>query len=262
MSLAEQSERRAPLRPVKLGQWTARVNRAANGTLYMSVAEPLDPYPATWLDRLQHWAGAAPDRVFLAQRGADGAWQSLTYARVLHEVRRIGAALLTHGLSAERPIAILSGNSIEHALLALGAMYAGIPYAPISPAYSLMSGDFGKLRAIVSLITPGLVFAGDGATFSRAIEAAASADAELVVVRNPPHGGKATLFSAQGRRPRRHRQVPVHVGIDRHAERRHQHASHADLEPGDARRRLRLRERRAPGRGRLAALESHLRQQP
>jgi feruloyl-CoA synthase len=200
MSLAEQSERRAPLRPVRLGQWTARVSRAASGTLYMSVAEPLDAYPATWLDRLQHWAKAAPDRIFLAQRGADGAWDSVTYAQVLHDIRRIGAALLTRGLSAERPIAILSGNSIEHALLALGAMYAGIPYAPISPAYSLMSGDFGKLRAIVSLITPGLVFTTDGAMFARAIEAAAPADAELVVVRNPPHGsktagGKATLFA-------------------------------------------------------------------
>ncbi len=77
-------------------------------------------------------------------------------------MKRIGAALLRRGLSAERPIAILSGNDIEHALLALAAMHVGIPYAPISAAYSLMSSDFGKLRMIMELLTPGLVFASDG----------------------------------------------------------------------------------------------------
>ena len=85
-----------------------------------------------------------------------------TYAAVLSAVRRIGAALLARNLSAERPVAILSGNDVEHALVGLAAMYVGIPYAPISPAYSLMSADFGKLRTIVGLLTPGLVFVNDG----------------------------------------------------------------------------------------------------
>ena len=100
--------------------------------------------------------------------------------------KRIGAALLRRGLSPERPIAIISGNDIEHALLALAAMGVGIPYAPISPAYSLLSSDFGKLRAILDLLTPGLVFANDGGPFARAIAAAVPGDAELVVTRNPP----------------------------------------------------------------------------
>src|SRR5215470_5181088 len=80
----------------------------------------------------------------------------------------------------ERPIAILSGNDIEHALLALAAAYVGIPHAPISPAYSLVSSDFGKLRHVVNLLTPGLVFAADGAAFRRAIEAVVAPDVEIV----------------------------------------------------------------------------------
>ena len=91
-------------------------------------------------------------------------------AQTLDKVRRIGAALLTRNLSAERPIAILSGNDLEHALLGLAANYVGIPYAPVSPAYSLISSDFGKLRHIVDLLTPGLVFACDGAQYARALE--------------------------------------------------------------------------------------------
>ena len=94
----------------------------------------------------------------------------ITYAQTLDKVRRIGAALLTRNLSAERPIVILSGNDLEHALLGLAANYVGIPYAPISPAYSLISSDFGKLRHIFNLLTPGLVFACN-AQYQRAIEA-------------------------------------------------------------------------------------------
>ena len=83
-------------------------------------------------------------------------------------MKRIGASLLRRGLSADKPIVIISGNDIEHALLALAAMYVGIPYAPVSPAYSLMSSDFGKLRMIIDLLTPGMVFASDGGAFAQA----------------------------------------------------------------------------------------------
>ena len=88
------------------------------------------------------------------------------------QARAIGQALLTRNLSADRPLVILSGNDLDHAMLALGCMMAGVPYAPISPAYSLVSKDFAKLRYIVELLTPGLVFAADGEVFGRAIEAA------------------------------------------------------------------------------------------
>ncbi len=184
----------APLRPVRLGSFDVVLEHTERGVIHLRTAQVLPPYYNSLGEPLDHWAKAAPDRTFLAMRNTQGEWRRLTYEQVLGKVKRIGAALLRRGLSAQRPIAIVSGNDIEHALLALAAMYVGIPYAPISPAYSLMSSDFGKLRAIVGLLTPGLVFASDGEVFSRGIAAAAPADAEVVVTRNPPAGRKATLF--------------------------------------------------------------------
>ena len=123
-----------------------------------------------------------------------GGWRKLTYAETLERVRRIGAALLQRELSPERPVAILSGNDIEHALIGLAAMYVGVPYAPISPAYSLISQDFGKLRSIIDLLTPGLVFAADGEPYRRAIEAVVPPGVEVVVGRNPLPGRPTTLL--------------------------------------------------------------------
>jgi feruloyl-CoA synthase len=185
----------APLRAVRLSAPDALVERKADGTIFIRTGAALGPHYGKLSEPLEKWAQHAPDRVFLAQRGADEQWRKLTYAEVLDNVRRIGAALLRRGLSAERPIAIISGNGIEHALLALSAMYVGIPYAPISPAYSLMSADFGKLRLTLDLLTPGLVFASDGAVFGKGIAAAVPDDAELVVAQNPPADRKATLFA-------------------------------------------------------------------
>jgi feruloyl-CoA synthase len=185
----------APLRPVRLGEFDAVLERGTDGVIHIRTAQVLSPYHATLSEPLERWAKAAPDRVFLAQRDASGAWRTLSYAQVLAQTRRIGAALLRRGLSPDKPIAIISGNDIEHALLALAAMGVGIPYAPISAAYSLLSTDFGKLRSIIGLLTPGMVFANDGGTFARAIAAAVQSDAELVVTRNPPADRKATLFS-------------------------------------------------------------------
>jgi feruloyl-CoA synthase len=185
----------APLRPVRLGTFDPVIERDANGVMHMRAAQVLAPYHATLSEPLEHWAKAAPDRVFLGQRDAGGNWRTLTYAETLDNVKRIGAALLRRGLSAERPIAVLSGNDIEHALLALAAMTVGIPYAPISPAYSLMSTDFGKLRAIIDLLTPGLVFANDGAPFARALYQTVPDDIELVVTRSPLGDRPVTMFS-------------------------------------------------------------------
>jgi feruloyl-CoA synthase len=185
----------APLRPVRLGALDAVLERRPDGAILVRAAQQLGAYHNKLSEPLEHWAKAAPDRVFLGQRDADGRWRTLTYAQVLDQAKRIGAALLRRGLSADRPIAIISGNDIEHALLGLAAVYVGIPYAPISAAYSLMSSDFGKLRAIIDLLTPGLVFAGDGGAYGRAIAAAVPDTAELVVTRNPPANRKTTVFA-------------------------------------------------------------------
>ncbi len=161
----------------------------------MKCRDPLAPYPEKITERLQHWAREAPDRVYMAERDERGAWRKVTYAETLALAQRYGEALLTRNLSAERPLVILSGNSIDHQMLSLGAMYAGIAYAPVSPAYSLISADFGKLRDIFKLLTPGMVFVADGAPFEKAIEAVVPRDIEVVVARNPLKSRESTLLS-------------------------------------------------------------------
>jgi feruloyl-CoA synthase len=183
---------------VRLGPSDVVIERTPGVVIYARSPHPLGPYPEKLTESLDHWAAAAPDRTFMAKRGIaseklGGDWRRLTYAEARDRARAIGQALLNRGLSAERPIAILSGNDLEHALLGLGAMYAGIPYAPISPAYSLVSSDFAKLRHIFQLLKPGLVFAASGTHFERALEAVMPPDAELVVTAEPLR--RATFFS-------------------------------------------------------------------
>ena len=184
-----------PLRPVKLGPADVMVERRGDGVILMRSPHPLSSYPQKLTERLAHWAVAAPDRVFVAQRDTAGGWRTLTYADTLAAVRAIAAALLERGLSPDRPVAILSGNDIEHALLGLAAMHVGIPYAPISVPYSLLSQDFGKLKAIMATLSPDLVFAANGAAFARAIAAAAPPGAEIVVAANAPDDRRTTDFA-------------------------------------------------------------------
>ena len=185
----------APLRPVRLGPANVLVERDAGGTLHLRSPHKLKSYPDKLTQRLEHWAKTTPGRIFLAQRAADGSWRTLTYAQTLAQVRCVAQSLSQRPLSAERPVAILSGNDIEHALLGLAAMMAGIPYAPISVPYSLMSSDFGKLKSIIEILTPGLVFAADGKAFARAIAAAVPPGIEIAVTANPPPERPATLFA-------------------------------------------------------------------
>lgn len=153
---------------MRFGSQEVLWQRRPDGAILLSAKRKLDPYPRHLIEPLRRWAGRAPDRVLLAQRDSGGGWRKLTYKEALERARRAGQFLLSRNLSAERPLVVLSGNDIEHAVLHLGALYAGIPYAPVSPAYSLMSSDFAKLRAIRDLLTPGLVFA-NGAQFRKAL---------------------------------------------------------------------------------------------
>ncbi|MCO6386575.1 feruloyl-CoA synthase [Aliihoeflea sp. 40Bstr573] len=181
------------LRPVNMGELAAEMSRDSD-VIRVRAKASLDPYPRSLIDRLRHWAEIAPDRIFLADRGPEGEWRRLTYSQVLGKTRAIAQALIDRDLSTERPIVILSGNSIEHGLMALGAMMAGIAYAPVSPAYSLVSSDHAKLKHIFSLLTPGLVFAADGAPFAKALDAVMTPELELVVARDAPVGREATIF--------------------------------------------------------------------
>ncbi|MFZ0114482.1 MAG: feruloyl-CoA synthase [Xanthobacteraceae bacterium] len=183
----------APARPLRLGPRDFTLDRKSDGTIYIRSPHKLDPYPDKLTERLVHWASRTPDRVYMADR-VDSGWRATTYADTLTRIQTIAAALLTRDLSAERPIVILSGNDLEHQWLSLAAMHVGIPYAPVSPAYSLISRDFANLKYIFKLLTPGLVFVNDAAPFARAIEAIVPPDVELVVVRNPPASRAATMF--------------------------------------------------------------------
>jgi feruloyl-CoA synthase len=155
--------------------------RRSGDLVYMRSRRPLGVYPAKITERLEYWADRAPDRVFLAQRDATGSWSRVTYAETLARVRALSQALLDRGLSADRPVLILSGNGIEHGLLALAAMHCGVLYAPIAPAYSLQAKDFSTLGQIFERIRPGLVFAAEGAAFEPALTRVLPDGVELVV---------------------------------------------------------------------------------
>src|SRR5262249_31007249 len=152
---------------------------------YLRGVGELQSYAGRMTDRLVHWAETEPERIFMARRrpqadGTTGDWQTVSYRAALESARSIGQALLDRGLSADRPVAILSANSLEHALLALGCMVVGIPHCPVSPAYSLVSQDFDKLRHVLATLTPGLVFASD-ARYARAIAATVGTDIEVAL---------------------------------------------------------------------------------
>ena len=169
-------------RHFEFGVTRAKVQVKASNT-YLSAAQPLLPYATRMTDRLIHWATQTPNRVLYARRDPPlgGAWKELTCQQALKAAKNIGQALLDQGLNADRPLAILSENSLEHAMLALGAMYAGVPYCAVSPAYSLISQDFNKLRHVLDTLTPGMVYAPDWARYGRAITAVVPADTAVVL---------------------------------------------------------------------------------
>jgi feruloyl-CoA synthase len=160
--------------------------------------QELGAYPRSLGEHLRRWAQAAPDRTFLAERStgqaaADG-WRCVSYRAALDAVERIGSALLARGLGPDRPVAILSDNGVDNGLLQLAAMHVGIPVAPISPAYSLLSKDHAQLRYLLELTQPGLVYAVDGVRFMEAFKAVPPG-VEIVVGGNPPDGREVTAFA-------------------------------------------------------------------
>src|SRR5260370_7010190 len=189
------ARRDAPLGPISFGDPAVSIDRRDDGTIYLRPKIALGEYPVRLTDRLHHWAKAEPNRLVMAERAADGLWRQITYAQLLASSRHIASALLTRGLSAEKPVVILSGNSGDHALLAFGALYAGIPFCPVSPAYSLVSRDYGKLGYLLKLLTPGLVFADDAAKFADALAANVSLGTEIAASRGTVPGREVTLLS-------------------------------------------------------------------
>lgn len=157
---------------VHFGPTQTQKNVHPDGTIAFELLAPLEEYPEKLTEKLRYWAIKKPESVFIARRNEDGIWVKLTYAETLQKVERIAQYLLNLGLSEERTLVILSENSLEHALLALAAVHVGIPYSPISPPYSLVSDDLGKLRHTLQLMTPGLIFAQNGRIYTKALELA------------------------------------------------------------------------------------------
>jgi feruloyl-CoA synthase len=164
----------APVKPLTLAPVDVEAHRLPDGGLLMRSRQELRPYPRCLGELLQHWAGAAPDRTFLAERGGDGGWRRVSFAGALEAVERIASALLERDLSPERPVALLSDNGVDHGLLQLAAMYVGVPAVPVSPAYSLLAEDHAQLRYILELTRPGLVYAADGDRFAKALRHASA----------------------------------------------------------------------------------------
>jgi feruloyl-CoA synthase len=190
----------ARYRPLTFGVTRATLRDGAQGTHYLRADQSLPSFPERMTDRLVHWAKTRPDQTVFARRsknadGSTGDWRHITFAQALDAARRIGQGLLNRGLSADRPVLILSENDLEHALLALGCVYAGIAYCPTSPAYSLVSQDFDKLHHVVKTLTPGLVFASDAQRYSRAMLATLGEGVELVTTEGTVPGRATTPFA-------------------------------------------------------------------
>lgn len=173
-------------RSLKFGIDKVKYHVTETGITYLEADQALGPYANTITDRFIHWSTIQPNQTIFAQRkvmenGQLGDWDRISYSQALESAKKIGQALLNRGLNTERPVLILSENSIDHALVALACIYVGVPYCPASPAYSIISQDFEKLRHIVNTLTPGLVYAFDGFKYEKAILQTVSPDTEVVL---------------------------------------------------------------------------------
>jgi feruloyl-CoA synthase len=187
-------------RPLTFGVTRVALSDGASGVHYLQAEQPLQAFPDRITDRLVHWASTAPERTFMARRekladGTTGGWKHISYAQAWATARSIAQSLLNRGLSTERPVVILSENDLEHAMLALGCLLAGVPFVPTSPAYSLISQDYDKLRHVLRTVTPGLVFAADAARYGKAITSAVGADVEVVLTSGALDGRAVTPFA-------------------------------------------------------------------
>ena len=170
------------------------VDRRPDGSLLLRSPEPLAPHAGSIGEMLRHWATTAPARLFLAER-VGGGWRKLSYGEVAEHTAAIAQALLDRGLGPERPVMSLSANSVDLALLKLACLRIGVPFVPVSPAYSLMSRDYAKVVAIAELVRPALVYVADGAPFAGALGALRRDGVEVVTSGAAPPNIAATAFA-------------------------------------------------------------------
>jgi feruloyl-CoA synthase len=182
------------------GPTATRKLMRTDGCIVLESELALSDFPEKLTQKLHYWACATPDQPFLARRNAEsGRWETLSYGQTLHRVTSIAQYLLDLDFSADDTIAILSENSLEHALLALAAVHVGIPYSPISPPYSLVSGDFGKLTHTLRALTPKLIFAQNGRVYHKALAVATELFPQALLV--TVEEGTGVSFGALTSRP-------------------------------------------------------------
>lgn len=183
-----------PYRAAEFWEPEIALRRSENGVVYVEQKLALPGFPNRITEPLLDWARKAADRTLYAARDQSGAWKRLTFGEAIRQARSLGQFLLDAGLSVERPLVILSGNDVEHAALALAAVHVGIPYAAISPAYSLVSKDYDRLKTVFATLNPGMVFAADRGRFGPAIDAVAGVSVARLYTRGA--GGPQEDFAA------------------------------------------------------------------
>src|SRR5215207_826321 len=193
-SIAEKTPAR-PLRTIAYAPAETICERNADGGFLLRSGAPLAGYDPSLARLFRTAVARRPDQDFLAERDSTGAWRRLTYAEARRQVDAVAQALLDRGLDVDRPLMVLSGNTIEHAILMLAAFTAGVPIAPISVAYSLQSQDHAKLKFIANLLTPGLVYVADTAPFANALAALDLDNTTVVASRNGANRSGAVEFA-------------------------------------------------------------------
>ena len=170
------------------------MERRADGAVIIRPEEKLESYPRVLTERLIEWAAKAPDRPLAAKRDRGGPWRHVRYREALEKVRSLGQAFLNRKLSAERPVAMLSDNDLEHLLLMFAGQHVGVPTASIAPAYSLVSTDFAKLRHVMKILRPGLVFVANAEQYGRALDGVVGPEVEIVYTEGAIAGRRTTSF--------------------------------------------------------------------
>ncbi|MBI1181313.1 MAG: AMP-binding protein [Alphaproteobacteria bacterium] len=185
----------APFMPIPHAEPRGRMTRRPDGSIIVENLLELGPYERNVVAYLHKWAQKRPGQVWLAQRAKDRSWETVTYAEGLARVNALSQALLDRGLDQAKPLMILSGNSINHALLVMAALQVGVPASPVATAYSTMPGAHAKLHHVFDLIEPKLLFVEQGTPFEAALGALDLAGVELVVHDDPPRGFAGTPFA-------------------------------------------------------------------
>ncbi|MVM40031.1 AMP-binding protein [Spirosoma sp. HMF3257] len=181
-----------PFKQIDFGPTKTSKTVHTDGTIRVRLEQPLGIYPEKLTEKLVYWAQATPDRTFLARRNEAGEWIRYSYGQTLQAVRAIAQYLLNQNLGPDDTLVILSENSLEHALLALAAIHVGIPYSPISPPYSLLSKDLGRLQHCLECMTPKVIFVQDRRIYQQALALAKSLFPEVVIISAEP--GSETNF--------------------------------------------------------------------